>query len=76
MTYPSLLTIGQVASRLRVDPTTVRRWIERGALVAICLPHRGKRKRYRVASTTLETLLQETRLQSLSPHAERSGPSC
>lgn len=52
-----LLTVHEVARRLRVDDTTVRRWIKRGALEAIALPQRGKRQAYRIKKTTLDTLL-------------------
>ncbi len=55
-----LLTVGEVARRLRVDTTTVRRWISQGLLEAVTLPHIGKRQSYRVRSTTLNTLLQNT----------------
>jgi excisionase family DNA binding protein len=53
-----LLTIREVAQRLRVDTTTVRRWISLGLLEAIILPHRGKRQAYRVRKSTLDHLLQ------------------
>jgi excisionase family DNA binding protein len=53
-----LLTIREVAQRLRVDTTTVRRWISLGLLDAIVLPHRGKRQAYRVRKRTLDHLLQ------------------
>lgn len=53
-----LLTVKEVARQLRVDDTTVRRWIKSGALDAIALPHRGKRQAYRVRRTTLDTLLE------------------
>lgn len=52
-----LLTIHEVAERLRVDDTTVRRWINTGALEAIVLPHKSKRQGYRVRQSTLDTLL-------------------
>jgi len=52
-----LLTVHEVAQRLRVDDTTVRRWIKSGAMEAVALPHRGKRQAYRVKKTTLDTLL-------------------
>ncbi len=52
-----LLTVREVARRLRVDDTTVRRWIKNGVLEAITLPHRGKRQAYRVRSSTLDALL-------------------
>lgn len=53
-----LLTVREVARRLRVDDTTVRRWIKSGALEAITLPHKGKRQAYRVKQSTLDTLLK------------------
>ncbi len=52
-----LLTVREVARRLRVDDTTVRRWIKSGALEAITLPHRGKRQAYRIKKSTLDSLL-------------------
>jgi excisionase family DNA binding protein len=52
-----LLTVREVARRLRVDGTTVRRWIKSGALEAITLPHRGKRQAYRIKQSTMDTLL-------------------
>ena len=53
-----LLTVGEVARRLRVDETTVRRWIKSGALEAITLPNRSKRQSYRIKQSTLEMLLK------------------
>lgn len=32
---PEFLTVPEVATRLRVDPATVRRWIEAGTLPAV-----------------------------------------
>ena len=55
-----LFTVREVARQLRVDATTVRRWIKNGALEAITLPHRGKRREYRIRKSTLETLLSES----------------
>lgn len=52
-----LLTVHEVASHLRVDDTTVRRWIKCGALEAVTLPHRGRRQAYRVKKLTLDALL-------------------
>lgn len=52
-----LLTVREVARRLRVDDTTVRRWIKSGALEAITLPHRGRRQAYRIKKSTLDNLL-------------------
>jgi excisionase family DNA binding protein len=53
-----LLTVREVAKRLRVDDTTVRRWIKSGALEAITLPHKGRRQAYRVKKSTMDKLLQ------------------
>ena len=52
-----LLTVREVAKQLRVDDTTVRRWIKNGVLEAITLPHRGTRQAYRIRRSTLEALL-------------------
>ncbi len=55
-----LLTVHEIARRLRVDDTTVRRWIKSGSLEAITLPHRGKRQAYRIKLSTLNTLLNSS----------------
>lgn len=52
-----LLTVREVARRLRVDDTTVRRWINNGVLDAVTLPHVGRRKGYRVKKTTLDAMI-------------------
>ena len=52
-----LLTVHEVARQLRVDDTTVRRWIKNGVLEAITLPHRGARQAYRIRRATLDALL-------------------
>lgn len=53
-----LLTVQEVADRLRVTEATVRRWIKNGSLDAIKLPHRGKREVYRIRQSTLKTVLK------------------
>jgi len=53
-----LFTVHEVAEMLRVDETTVRRWIKSGALEAVHLPHTGERESYRVRQETLEKLLK------------------
>lgn len=53
-----LLTVREVAKQLRVDDTTVRRWIKNGILEAITLPHRGLRQAYRIRRSTLDKLLE------------------
>lgn len=52
-----LLKIREVARRLRVDDTTVRRWIASGALPAIKLPTNGHRMVYRIKQEDLNAIL-------------------
>ena len=59
-----LLTVREVARALRVDDTTVRRWIKLGALEAVILPHSGNRQAYRVKKSTLATLLASPSLST------------
>jgi excisionase family DNA binding protein len=54
-----LLTIREVARILRVDDTTVRRWVKQGILEAITLPHVGTRETYRIKRETVEKILGE-----------------
>lgn len=53
----SLLTVSEVAEILRVDATTVRRWVKNGVLEAVVLPHARKRQAYRIKRETVENLL-------------------
>ncbi len=54
-----LLTVQEVARQLRVDPTTVRRWIKNGALPAISFPEKVGRQRqiHRIRASVLAPLL-------------------
>lgn len=52
-----LLTVPEVARILRVDDTTVRRWVKQGALEAIILPRVHERQAYRIKRETLDLLL-------------------
>lgn len=52
-----LLTVSEVAKILRVDDTTVRRWVKQGALDAVVLPHVNERQAYRIKKETLDKLL-------------------
>ena len=54
-----LLTIMEVARRLRVQDTTVRRWITNGSLEAIGLPRVNNRQSFRVKESTIARLLGE-----------------
>ena len=60
--FDELLTVHEVARRLRVDDTTVRRWIKSGSLEAVTLPHRAKRQAYRVKQSTIDAMLRGSRL--------------
>ena len=53
----NLFTIREVAQRLRVDDTTVRRWIKNGVLDAVILPHLGKRTGYRIKERVLQRVI-------------------
>jgi len=56
-TASDLLTIHEVATILRVDDTTVRRWVKQGSLKAVTLPHINERQGYRIRRSTLEDLI-------------------
>jgi excisionase family DNA binding protein len=53
-----LMTVHEVAKQLRVDDTTIRKWIRAGILEAIVLPHKGKRQGYRIKRAVFEKLLE------------------
>jgi len=55
-----LLTVSEVADALRVDDTTVRRWIKNGVLEAVTLPHARLRQSYRVKRSELDKILAGT----------------
>ena len=57
-----LLTVQEVARGLKVDDTTVRRWIETGVLEAVILPHVGTRKVYRIKKSVYEGIRTPRRL--------------
>lgn len=52
-----LLTVSEVARILRVDDTTVRRWVKLGVLEAVVLPHVHERQAYRIKRETLDRML-------------------
>jgi len=62
-----LLTVREVAQKLRVDDTTVRRWIKNGVLEAITLPHRGTRQAYRIRRATIDALLAPSESAASNP---------
>ena len=53
-----LLTVAEVAERLRVNPETVRRWLRSGELSGIPL---GPKAGYRVSEAELEAFIDERR---------------
>jgi excisionase family DNA binding protein len=55
-----LLTVSEVADILRVDATTVRRWVKNDVLKAVVLPHVNRRQSYRVRRDTLNKVLEGT----------------
>jgi excisionase family DNA binding protein len=59
ITMSELLTVSEVANILRVDDTTVRRWVKQGALEAVVLPHVNERQAYRIKRETLDKMLGE-----------------
>jgi excisionase family DNA binding protein len=61
-----LLTVSEVADILRVDSTTVRRWVNNGILDAISLPHANKRCAYRIKRETVDRLLNTSSLAMAS----------
>jgi len=52
-----LLTVAEVAAILRVDQSTVRRWIREGIMDAITLPHVKWRTGYRVKQETVNAIV-------------------
>jgi excisionase family DNA binding protein len=53
-----LLTVHEVAQLLRVDDTTVRRWLKLGALKGVKLPSRGMKQAFRIRREDVDALLQ------------------
>lgn len=56
-TEDQLLTVLEVASILRVDDSTVKRWIRQGALEAVMLPHTSTRTKYRIRKATVDAII-------------------
>ena len=57
-----LMTVHEVAVKLRVDDTTVRRWIKQGTMDAVALPHMNTWQAYRVKRETLDRILGKPEL--------------
>jgi excisionase family DNA binding protein len=54
----ALLTVRETALLLRVNASTVRRWIAEGTLAAVKLPGTGKRNVYRIKKSTINEVLR------------------
>lgn len=61
-----LYTVHEVAQQLRVNDTTIRRWIKQGTLPAILLPGGKKRHSVRIQAEVINTLLQHRPTPALS----------
>ena len=57
MEESDLLTVVEVAAALRVDGSTVRRWIHQGILEAVQLPGMQKYRKYRIKRTELNRIM-------------------
>lgn len=57
MEQKDLLTVKEVSNILRVNDSTLRRWIKNGAMYAVILPHLSGRRGYRIKRETLDALL-------------------
>src|SRR5512140_3719712 len=69
-----LLTVSEVARILRVDDTTVRRWVKQGALEAVVLPHVNERQAYRIKRETLNKVLGDDSQKAIDQlNAESEG---
>ena len=51
------MTVREVARLLRVDTTTVKRWIYHGKLDAFALPNTGIRKEHRIPRAAVNKIL-------------------
>lgn len=59
----NLLTVQEVADKLRVNASTVRRWIKAGTLRGVPLPACGPNQSYRVEISALREMLIASRNQ-------------
>ncbi len=56
-----LMTVPEAAEQLRVDDSTIRRWIKEGKITVVVLPHVNARQAYRIKRETLENFAQDYR---------------
>ena len=62
-----LLTVEEVARRLRVEATTIRRWIQSGTLHAVPLPHKNERTSYRIRQSEVNKILNTPAFRQSRP---------
>jgi len=71
----TILTVREVGTILRVDDTTVRRWIKNNVLLAVTLPHAGKRCAYRIKKKTVIALLNDGNEDAQDPSLDAFSSS-
>lgn len=64
ITIPEFMTVRELANLLRVNETTVRRWIGHGNLEALLLPGTGKHKTYRIPRSSIEQMINQSQSQT------------
>ncbi len=65
----TLLRLAEVAAILRIDPSTLRRWVRRGVLAAVRPV--GARGTVRIERSEVERLLAESRSPTSPEHVAR-----
>src|SRR5437016_7906880 len=66
----TFLTVAEVAEMLKLNPQTVRNWIDQGSLPALRVG-----RRVRIKRSDLERMLEEGYTASQGSNANESGPS-
>lgn len=66
-----LLTVAEVARILRVDDTTVRRWVKQGSLEAVILPHVNARQAYRIKRESIDAVLAGSTARQPEPESTK-----
>ncbi len=65
--FPNLMTVGDVADLLRVEPRTVRKWLQDQRLVGLRLPGGD----WRVLPDDFATFLSQSRMQTEAAASNR-----
>jgi len=61
--FPSLMTVGDIADLLRVEPRTVRKWLQEQHLISLRLPGGD----WRVLPDDFAAFLSQSRIQTDVP---------